>query len=229
MGRQKREKRRARRSLPGWDQPFCWRKAGRSEGPPARRSPGPLEEAEGRHVVRGFEQHRPGLVFVQDAEAVQLHGAAPRAARPRDRRAASSAAAAPRDRRLLTGRAPASFSGSGVHFRFRQGRGWRPKERFCARAGERSGRNHAARGGATGGRVRGRVRLSPPCWAVPSRFPGAGLSPPSRRLFLCPPGAALSSGAVLCPPSRGCPVSSGAVLSSRAAPLFFGLFFCLSC
>lgn len=68
-------------------------------------SPGPLEETEGRHVVRGFEQHRFGLAFVKDAEAVQLHGAAPSGRRLDPRPAHGSAAAVLQNSRgrLLTG------------------------------------------------------------------------------------------------------------------------------
>lgn len=80
------------------------RYGGPSRGPPPipgpaipaqARSPGPLEEAEGGHVVRGFEQHHLGIAFVEDAEAVELHGAEASGrppARPRDRLAGRRAA-----------------------------------------------------------------------------------------------------------------------------------------
>lgn len=79
-------------------------------------SPGPLEETEGRHVVRGFKQHRFYIAFVKDAEAVQLHGAAPSGRRLDPRPGLSPSEqpqpAADRARRLLPPNL-GSTSGSG--------------------------------------------------------------------------------------------------------------------
>lgn len=110
--------------------PRPWRGSPRErpDSPPSRsspqgpaHSPGPLEETEGRHVVRGFEQHRFGVAFVKDAEAVQLHGAAPSGRRLDPRPAYGSAATVLQNSRgrLLTGPRRLLPPGLGVHFRFR--------------------------------------------------------------------------------------------------------------
>lgn len=89
----------------------------RPRGPPLPgRSPGPLEEAEGGHVVRGFEKHYLGLAFVEDAEAIQLHGATaglPRKKRREHRPSGPPPAADGSDRLLPPGSVSTSGSGRG--------------------------------------------------------------------------------------------------------------------
>lgn len=83
--------------------------ASRSSHQSPAHLPGSLEETKRRHVVRGFEQHRFWFAFVEDTEAVQLHGAAPLGRRLDPRPAHKSAAAVLQNSRgrLLTG--PGAF------------------------------------------------------------------------------------------------------------------------
>lgn len=100
----------------------------RPDSPPSRpshqgpaHSPGPLEETEGRHIVRGFEQHRFGVAFVKDAEAVQLHGASSSGRRLDPRPTHGSAATVLQNsrRRLLTGPRRLLPPSLVAYFRFR--------------------------------------------------------------------------------------------------------------